>query len=265
MSYQHFSYSPLTAGKHTVGLAGDFTSWEIIPLEEIGGIYTLTIDLPPGVYQYKFIVDGNWIPDENNPHQVPDNFGGVNSLLIVEEEKEELSWEDTITQLPNKAPEKFYQFFRSDNNNYELRFSWYPKLADAIYLLTESRNIKLKRIGQNPLYEVFFCLFKHTGIFSFRIKIQYQNKALYFGAEGFSEDEEEIAPREINLKDIPLFSIPDWVSRSIIYQIFPDRFYNGNKDNDPDFSEWYYADCKEPPSPGEILSPEKEYYHLITD
>ena len=49
MSYQHFSYSPLTAGKHTVGLAGDFTSWEIIPLEESGGIYTLSIDLPPGV------------------------------------------------------------------------------------------------------------------------------------------------------------------------------------------------------------------------
>ncbi len=265
MSYQHFSYSPLTAGKHTVGLAGDFTSWEIIPLEEIGGIYTLSIDLPPGVYQYKFIVDGNWIPDKNNPHQVSDNFGGVNSLLIVEEEKEEVTWEDILAQLPNKAPEKFYQFFRSDVNNYELRFSWYPKLAETINLLTESWNIEFKRIGQNPLYEVFYCLFKQTGIFSFRIKIQYENKALYFGAEGFSEKEEDISPLKINLKDIPLFAIPDWVSRSIIYQIFPDRFYNDNKDNDPDFSEWYYADCKEPPSAGETLSPEKEYYHLVSD
>ncbi len=51
MSYYRFSYSPLTAGKHKVGLTGDFTSWEIIPLKEVGGIYTLNIDLPPGVYQ----------------------------------------------------------------------------------------------------------------------------------------------------------------------------------------------------------------------
>ena len=175
----------------------------------------------------------------------------------MEEEKEEVTWEDILAQLPNKAPEKFYQFFRSDVNNYELRFSWYPKLAETINLLTESWNIEFKRIGQNPLYEVFYCLFKQTGIFSFRIKIQYKNKALYLGAEGFSKMEEDISPIKINLKDIPLFAIPDWVSRSIIYQIFPDRFYNGNKDNDPDFSEWYYADCKEPPPDGENLSPEK--------
>ncbi|MBI9046197.1 MAG: glycoside hydrolase family 13 protein [Anaerolineaceae bacterium] len=28
-------------------------------------------------------------------------------------------------------------------------------------------------------------------------------------------------------------SVPDWVSKSVFYQIFPDRFYNGNPENDP--------------------------------
>jgi glycosidase len=28
-------------------------------------------------------------------------------------------------------------------------------------------------------------------------------------------------------------SVPDWISDSIFYQIFPDRFENGDKDNDP--------------------------------
>ena len=64
MSYQHFSYSPLTAGKHTVGLAGDFTSWEIIPLEEIERNIHSVYRPASRVYQYKFIVDGNWIPDK---------------------------------------------------------------------------------------------------------------------------------------------------------------------------------------------------------
>ncbi len=62
--------------------------------------------------------------------------------------------------------------------------------------------------------------------------------------------------QEINLKDIPCFQ--SRLGKPQYYlSIFPDRFYNGNKDNDPDFSEWYWRDCKEPPSPGEILSPKR--------
>jgi len=265
MSYYRFSYSPLTAGKHTVGLTGDFTSWEIIPLKEVGGIYTLNIDLPPGVYQYKFIVDGNWIPDAHNPRKVPDGFGGENSLLIIEKERETKTWEDIISRLSTKNPEKFYQLYRSGANSYELRFFWYPKLAEEIYLVSKNKEIKLKRIGQTPLYEVYYCLLEQSGAFSFSICIRYQNTSLYFGNNGFTDKQEEINPLNVNPDKIPLFSIPEWVKQSIIYQIFPDRFFNGNKDNDPDFQEWFYADCKEPPPEGEILSPEKEYYHLVKD
>ena len=265
MSYQRFSYAPPTAGKHSVGIAGDFSSWEIISMEEKGGVHYLALELPPGVYQYKFVVDGSWILDENNPKKVPDGFGGYNSLLVVEPVTEVITWEDIMAELANKTPEKFYQFFRSKENSYELRFFWYPELSDAIYLLYNNQQIQLAHIGQTPLYEVFYCLFEHCGIFTFRLKIQYQNMFLFFGAEGFSEAEEDITPIEIELKAISIFSIPDWVGHSIIYQIFPDRFYNGNKDNDPDFREWYYEDCRTPPSSSKILSPEKEYYHMVDD
>lgn len=36
----------------------------------------------------------------------------------------------------------------------------------------------------------------------------------------------------INEGDI--FSAPDWVQGAVFYEIFPERFYNGNKDNDPE-------------------------------
>jgi len=36
------------------------------------------------------------------------------------------------------------------------------------------------------------------------------------------------------------FDTPDWVKNGIIYQIFPDRFCNGNPEINPDFKEWYY-------------------------
>jgi len=96
MSYQRFSYAPPTAGKHSVGIAGDFSSWEIISMEEKGGVHYLALELPPGVYQYKFVVDGSWILDENNPKKVPDGFGGYNSLLVVEPVTEVITWEDIM-------------------------------------------------------------------------------------------------------------------------------------------------------------------------
>jgi hypothetical protein len=39
--------------------------------------------LPPGRYEYKFIVDGEWIPDPSEPHEVVNAFGSTNSVVEV--------------------------------------------------------------------------------------------------------------------------------------------------------------------------------------
>ena len=49
------------------------------------GIWERIEPLPPGRYQYKFVIDRvNWKFDPNNPQRADDGFGGFNSLLIVE-------------------------------------------------------------------------------------------------------------------------------------------------------------------------------------
>ncbi len=40
----------------------------------------------------------------------------------------------------------------------------------------------------------------------------------------------------------PAFSAPNWISKAVIYQIFPDRFRNGRKDNDPRTGDVRYAE-----------------------
>ena len=40
----------------------------------------------------------------------------------------------------------------------------------------------------------------------------------------------------------PGFVTPDWANNAIIYQIFPDRFRNGRKDNDPKTDQIRYDD-----------------------
>ena len=74
---------------HSVSLAGDFNDWaqQRTPLSKNpSGLWSAEIPAPsPGSYQYKFVVDGHhWLEDPSNGMKVSDNFGGLNSLLVVE-------------------------------------------------------------------------------------------------------------------------------------------------------------------------------------
>ena len=85
-----FSYQPLIGGKHEVFLAGDFNNWSDTetPLTETDGLYEKTIYLKKGKYTYKFIVDGQWLTDENAEEFVGDGFGGQNSIIFVGNKKD---------------------------------------------------------------------------------------------------------------------------------------------------------------------------------
>ena len=130
----NFKYIPLTGSKHKVFIAGDFNNWNTqeYELTETNGIYKISLKLENGRYEYKFIVDGNWVIDDSAEDFTQDKFGNRNSVVFV---------------------------------------------------------------GEKPKTD------------------------------------------EYKTND---FDTPDWVKDGIFYQIFTDRFCNGDRRIDPDFSEWYY-------------------------
>ncbi|SVE61513.1 uncharacterized protein METZ01_LOCUS514367, partial [marine metagenome] len=71
-----FSYQPLIGGKHEVFLAGDFNNWSKTEtlMKEINGIYEIILYLKKGEYAYKYIVDGQWLTDENADEFIGDGF-----------------------------------------------------------------------------------------------------------------------------------------------------------------------------------------------
>jgi len=74
-------------GAADVYVAGEFNDWEAQKdkLEEVeDGLFRITLELLPGTYEYKFVVDGSWMEDPGNPNSVPDPYGGANSVLTVE-------------------------------------------------------------------------------------------------------------------------------------------------------------------------------------
>ncbi|MBC8420029.1 MAG: glycogen-binding domain-containing protein [Proteobacteria bacterium] len=71
----------------TVILMGDFNEWnaKIHPMKkEDDGAWKKIIMVPPGRYEYRFLVDGEWWNDPGNSQVCPNCFGSLNNFLIVE-------------------------------------------------------------------------------------------------------------------------------------------------------------------------------------
>jgi 1,4-alpha-glucan branching enzyme len=70
-----------------VRLAGSFTDWETkakkMTFKKTNGVYSATVKLAPGEYQYKFIIGDKWATDDQNAEFVPNDKGTFNSRLVV--------------------------------------------------------------------------------------------------------------------------------------------------------------------------------------
>jgi Glycogen recognition site of AMP-activated protein kinase/Domain of unknown function (DUF3471) len=65
-------------------LTGSFNNWNQsqFVFGREGEEWVCRIDLDPGTYTYKFIVDGNWLLDPSNSTTEEDAAGNVNSVLV---------------------------------------------------------------------------------------------------------------------------------------------------------------------------------------
>ncbi len=69
-----------------VFLAGEFNNWSpsAQPMrKQPNGEWAVKVQLRRGTYQYKFVVDGAWLVDAENPQRVSDTYGGQNSVAVV--------------------------------------------------------------------------------------------------------------------------------------------------------------------------------------
>ncbi|MEK7248851.1 MAG: S8 family serine peptidase, partial [Bacteroidota bacterium] len=72
----------------TVAVAGTFNNWDLNLLrlqESHDGWWSVWLPKPkPGVYQYKYVIDGAvWLEDPANKQKEPDGMGGWNSTIKI--------------------------------------------------------------------------------------------------------------------------------------------------------------------------------------
>ena len=71
----------------SVYLAGSFNNWDPagkkMSDKKGDGVYSASVKLAPGTYQYKFVIDGTWCADPENRDFVQNDHGTLNSVITV--------------------------------------------------------------------------------------------------------------------------------------------------------------------------------------
>ena len=95
-----------------------------------------------------------------------------------------------------------------------------------------------------PVYTAPTVLWYHFRIYDGSAVAYYADDGARDGGWGAAYGNEADAQANdynITIYD-PNFTTPDWLKNAVIYQIFPDRFYNGDPSNDPKTTEKVYGD-----------------------
>ncbi len=81
-----FTFKPTEGTPSKVAVAGAFNGWSMDknPLTPgVAGEWTASILLKPGRYRYKFVVDGKWTIDPENPQTEDNGLGDKNSVVTI--------------------------------------------------------------------------------------------------------------------------------------------------------------------------------------
>ncbi len=221
----------------SVNVAGTFNGWNAganpMIADADGLTWRLTLPLELGAYQYKFVLDGsNWIPDPKAERNQTDAEGNTNSLLILAPADYARPASPNDGQIARSAllhaPRAPY--LNLDRGQLSLSLRARPGDLSAVKLRALGRTFPTKIVAKNELYATYRAQIPWNGatdlVYSF--ELHDGARVQTFGAGGIGG-----APFRIVAKNFKPFKVPDWVERTVFYQIFPDRFENGDKTNDP--------------------------------
>lgn len=68
-------------------VTGSFNKWneKLFSMKKNKDGWELTLQIKPGTYEYRFIVDGRWMEDPNNIHKKRNEYNEFNSVLDIQE------------------------------------------------------------------------------------------------------------------------------------------------------------------------------------
>ncbi len=256
-------------------LAGTFNDWSTDKTRMIAnkdGVYEVTLLLPPNKYQYKFVADGQWIADPAAKESADDGYGGKNSVIVVDESFPDSKIEKGDGLMMNRdIPLTLDYSMVNPLSPTEIEFRARAHMNDVegaslVYRVAGGgeKVVEMKPAESDGVYQYYRSVLGAPSTSTIRFAFRYRDggKEFYATPAGFVGTAP--APDAMFVysdKVLQPFFTPDWAKNGVFYQIFPERFRNGDKTNDPDFREPYYAGVTALPASGKTNG---EYFHLVT-
>lgn len=127
-----------------------------------------------------------------------------------------------------------------ENESVRLRFRTARDDVKRVRLMTAVGGYDLEKEkgnGNDSEFDYYVITWRlNENPFRYCFEIQDEEETYYYGRCGVSKEIVEF----YNFVIVPGFSTPDWAKGAVMYQIFTDRFYNGDKSNDVETNEYYY-------------------------
>jgi len=230
----------------SVHVAGTFNNWNgrALPMtSDAGGKHwKVTTSIPVGRHMYKFVInDTAWVVDPNAASQVPDGLGNTNSLLLVLPsgfESAAATGDGRITEsaiahsskIPDINFDQGMLQFRLQTRTGDIQECWLHIQKSG----AKPTKIAMTLAAQDELYATYTaeCSYTKASSLKYWFSVKDGNKKRELGRNGLRSAGVDCF--EIKASESPLFAVPQWVEGTVFYQIFPDRFENGDKSNDPE-------------------------------
>ena len=121
----------------------------------------------------------------------------------------------------------------------KIRFRTKKDDVDEVALICKNQRIVLEKESEadNPLFDYYMAeIVAETEILRYYFEIKKDEETLLYTRKGVDTDIRERYCFAI----VPGFRTPDWAKGAVMYQIYTDRFCNGDTSNDVQTNEYFY-------------------------
>lgn len=255
-----------------VSIVGSFNNWQpnFNKLTKLHDRFKTALFLPPGSYSYKYLAKGDrWFNEQellaSKIKQAHDKKG-ANSILTTNSKTYPTINKSLIAEHNSnllQLKDKVVTIYRFSENSFEFRVIL-PFLKDIeVTLILDEEETKLEFAASDSVNCAFMKEVEITNLDRFLryyLRIEHKSYTLF-------ANQDQLANTQVNNSyflpsAINIFLINKQLSNEVIYQIMPDRFYNGDRGLNPDFSELTYQGSKTKPQKAS-LKKNQEYYHLV--
>ena len=109
--------------------------------------------------------------------------------------------------------------------------------AEHVYYAEDGLEVEMEKVSSDSLFDYYeYIITVGTDQVFYHYKVQSGEDVCLFNRLGACGE----AQHQFDFKITPGFHIPDWAKGAVMYQIFVDRFCNGDLTNDVESREYVY-------------------------